>query len=374
MSYLTEGINNNIHIFFDDKLRSPFVQFTPILYFLSVWKKLGRVGTTWSEDGGVGTAPGAVLGGTGLGEAEIAETIGKPFRQILWQKSEPNDGGTIASGGTTPTATSNALDNSGSGESHWTHFFEPIVFNKHEVEGAKSDNSLMAIIERYSTPVFRRMVKRVNAAFWTGTLTAAQQNAFIWEDLLGLEHVLDATTYDTAYRVSRAGMAADLRPLRINAATGLDSTVITLDLARTINIEQGLFYKDPYGEGCKLFITTPTLWVELAKEADARGSVIYNDGIPDVPISGFKKKVICHDDAYFVADQNCPAGTMKCLNLNTMITEIEPGHNFAWSGLVDESKQVRGGNYVLWGNYDAKIRFTINEQYLNADIYNLTAA
>lgn len=356
MAYVREGINAHVREHIEKHIRSSFVSFNPLFYFLGMSKPdgmndLGRPKT------------GAVFGGKRMTGAQQKTTLGSPFHQIRFAKAEPNDGGTITFGGATPTAAAFAEDNFGTAETRWTHYREPYSMRKHTLEFAKGADAVANVVDDSIAPVWERFVKRINADFWAGTLTGAQQANNVWSSVLGLTHT--GTTNNTYGRVDRSVETA-LNPLVINAATQLPSTVVSLDINRKVNVGfvdalgatiQGLATKSSNGTGPTLFLTTPALWNELANQADGRFQIHLN-GIPEAGIGGFKFPIIQQDNVFYVWDPTCPAGTMVGLNLDEWCVEVQEGHNFINTPLVDKAETEQGGEYIMWGSFDAMLRLT----------------
>lgn len=372
MAFIREGLDAHVKDYIDQRIHSSFTQFNPLFYFLGLSKpdsrnNLGRPKT------------GAVFTGARMTTAQVEELNGSKEHQFRYVKAEPNDGAAVTFGGATPTATDFAEDNFGTAETRWTHIMEPAKLRKHSLEMARGDTAIRAITDDSLDPVWERFVKRINAGFWTGTRTSAQQDQRVWGDFLGLQHTL---TKDNVYgRVDRA-VETNLNPVVIDASSDLKTSVIDLTLSRKINSGfttegstdiAGLAGKDENGTGATCWITTSNLWQELANQADGRFQ-IFTNGIPDSGMGGFKRPVIAFDNVYYTWDPTCPSGEMYGLNLETWMIEIQRGHNFVWGGWQDKAKTEEGGAYYLWGHFDVMLRMTCRKPWLNCKITNLTAA
>lgn len=383
MAYVRDGINAHVKDFLLTKLNSSFIQRNPLLYFLSLRSAegLGKLGQPKAA---------TIFGGANLGQSKVMEMIGSTHVQHRYQKAEPNDGSGITDGGSTPTATSFADDNVGTTEVRWTHFMEPIKINKHSLEAAKSEHAVGSIVEDSASPVWNRMLQRVNTMLWYGGTAAngssvdmdstTEQDRVIWKEPLGLKYAI-GTQSNIYGRVDRATETI-LNPFLINSSTAFDTTIISLDLNRSVNngyvdatsstAVDGLANKNPNGIGCNLFITTSALYNELAAQAEARGIRQHIGGIPNHSITGFQNPIIEHDNVFYTWDKDCPSGTVYCIDLDTWLMEVAKGHNFEFLGFTDKSVTEEGGAYYEWGNYSAKIRPSCTMPWLNGTVTNLT--
>ncbi|MDP3936853.1 MAG: hypothetical protein Q8R92_01810, partial [Deltaproteobacteria bacterium] len=129
--------------------------------------------------------------------------------------------------------------------------------------------------------------------------------------------------------------------------------------------------KNPNGMGCNVFITTPQLFNELAAQADARGIMVHNGGLPNHSLTGIRFQLIEHDSVYYTWDAKCPSGTMYCLDLDTFLMEMAEGGNFEFSGFRDKELEEGGAKYEH-GSYNAMFRFSCRAPYLNGVVTGLT--
>jgi hypothetical protein len=363
MAYVREGLNAHVNEYIDKQIRSSFVTANPLFYFLGMGKP---------ESGGK-------LGRPKVGDAQKQETLGSTSHQIKFVKSEPNDGAAVSYGGATPTAAAFAEDNFGTAAIFWTHIMEPMKIRKHALEQAQGPTKVGSILDESMAPVWERFVKRINQGFWTGTRTQAQQNAEVWGDFLGLQHTLTNSNYYG--RVDRA-THTELNGNVLDADDDLTSTVADLSIIRKVNngftkkgggTFTGLAARTPDGTGARCWITTSTLWNELADQADGRYQIHVN-GIPDTGLGGFKNPIIHYDNSYITWDPYCPSGEMYGLYLEDWVVEVQKGHNFQWLGFTDKSKSEEGGGYYEWGNFSFQGRLTCRSPWLNVKIKDLTTA
>jgi hypothetical protein len=228
-------------------------------------------------------------------------------------------------------------------------------------------------------PVWERFVKRINQGFWTDTLTLAQQANTVWPGWMGIDHQL--TTNNVFGSVDRSVETA-LNPLLLNASTQLPTTVVDLDITRKVNVGftdelsadiTGLTGKSSNGEGATTWITTAALWQELASQAEGRYQ-IFEDGMPDAAVAGFKFPIIKKDNSLITYDPYCPSGTMFGLNLSTWMIEIQRGYNFVWNGFTRKDKSEEGGEFYEWGNFELIGRLTCTDPWLNCQVINLTTS
>ena len=373
MSYVRDGIDAHVNEYIEERLESPFTEFHPLFYFLGLTKpdqmnKLGRPNTAM------------LFGGARMGSAQIEELAGSKNHQFRFVKSAPNDGAAVSFGGATPTASAHAEDNFGTAETRWTHFQEPLKVRKHSLEMAKGSTAVGALLDEVMVPTWDAFRDRINTALWTGTRTQAQQNDEVWGTFLGLQHT--GTEGNYYGRVDRA-VETNLNPLYLDASTELTDTVIDLKIVRQINngftdagstVRQGLAGKSRNGVGAACWITTPTLWQELADQSDGRFQ-IYANGIPNTAIGGFNKPIIHFDNSYITYDDDCPSGELYGLNLDYWVFEIMSGHNFVWTGFTDKSRTEEGGEYIEWGDFDLIARLTCRAPWKGvARVANLTSS
>lgn len=377
MAFNLEGINAHVVKHINREIRNSFTSANFMFHWLGLTTPDGMGGLN-SGDPGSRPKAATVFGTGGMTKAQIETTRGRPFNNVRFVKAEPNDGAAVEYGGTTPVAAANATENFGTAEMLWTHIQEPFKINKHDLELARGEDAVGSIVDDAMLPVWERFVKRINQRFWTGTLTGAQQVAApMWTDFLGFQHTGTVNNYYG--KVNRA-VETSLNPKAFNAATQFASANINLEMTRKTNIgftdalgavHGGIVDKTKNGTGATLWVTTKTLWQELAAQIDGR-FVINSDGIPDKGIGGFRNKVIKFDDVLITWDQYCPSGEMHGFSLEYWMIEIQEGHNFTSSKLVDKAATEQGGEYILWGNFDAMLRLTCKAPDTHIRIYGLT--
>ena len=372
MAYRRDGLDAHVRDNIIKRVHSSFTLFNPIFYFLGLAtpdgrNNLGRPGTN------------AVFGGMLNTQAQMKTQLGSVSRHVRYVKAEPDDGSYMAFGGSTPTASGFAEDNFGTAEMRWTEIREPMKLRVHTLQMASGELAVQSVVDDSMNPIWERFVKRVNAGLWSGSLTQAQQNKTLWEDgFLGVTHQL--TTNNFLGRVDRSVETA-LNPLNIAAATQLPSTLIDLDIISKVHTGftdelsadiVGLTGKASNSVGPTCWITTPSLWQALRQQSEGDYQ-IYENGIPDSGLSGFKWPIIKRDNSYITYDPNCPSGEMYGLNLDTWVVEIQSGMNFTWSGFTRKDRTEEGGGAYEWGNFEVQMRLTCEEPWNNVRISGLTA-
>lgn len=365
MAYVREGLAAYCREYIDPKLRSPFIQFDPILYFLGLNKpdnrsKLGRPKT------------GLVMGGAlnRIGQGTVEELAHSDKHQFTYQKYEPDGATTVEAGGATATSADFAEDNAGTAETRWTFHNIGVKVRKDSLEAARSESQIMSIMDTAVQPKWERFYKSIHTSIWGGTLTSAQQDKAVWPDYIGLTQWLTAN--NTCARVDRS-VETTLNPVVLAAGTDFTGTVPTVNINRIVNMRNNLASKSPNGQGATLFVTTPSLWEVIADDADAKG-INSNKGVQEHSETGFKFPVVEHDNAFYVASPNCPSGEMYCLNPDTLLFEIYSGYNFQWTDFVDKSATEEGGERYEWARLELKSRLTMREPWLNCRITGLTTS
>lgn len=384
MAYSREGINAHVREYFDTRLNSTFVQRNPLLYMLGFRSAEGRTKLGQPK-------AGALFGGKNLGSAQVKEMAGSKEIYHTYVKEEPNDGGYVDFGGNAKTATAFAEDNAGQIRFRWTHQQEPLKIRQHSLFFAKGESGIGDIVERAADPVWTRFQKRINTLLWYGGTGAngsavnmnslSEQNREIWREPLGLKYAIG--TQSNIYGGTDRSSETLLNPFLINAATAFSTTIVDLDINRKVNngyinaatsaAVDGVANKDEAGVGCKLFITTPVLFNELAAQADARGINVRN-GLEGHSVTGFEYSVIEHDNVFYTWDKDCPSGTMYCLNLDTVLVEVASGMNFKWNGFRDKSMLEEGGAKYEYGEYETMLRLSVTKPWLSGSVVGLTAA
>lgn len=369
MPYKRDGLDAHIQDNISKMVHSSFVEMNPLFYFLGLMTPDGR-----NNLGRPNTS--AVFGGATKTKAQVQTTLGTNDRQIRYVKNEPNDGGNISFGGSTTSASDFAEDRFGTAQLRWTHIMEPMKIRKHSLDNAKGDTAVRSIADDSMNPIWERFVKRVNQGLWTDTLTATQQNQVIWQGFMSIQHQLTA---DNIFGTVDRSVETELNPTAINATTQFPSRAIELDMIRKINVGfndelgadiKGLVTRSANATGANCWITTPALWYPLSTEAEGRYQVFEN-GLPDKGLAGFKYPIIKMDNSYVTFDNYCPAGEMYGLNLSTWMIEIQAGHNFNWSGFTPKWRTEEGGGYYEWGNFEVILRVGCDQPWNNVRVSNL---
>lgn len=354
-----------------DELQSSFITSNPMLYFLA-----GQGAEGMGKFGSPNTS--LILGNGGLGRASREELSGSKEHQFRFQASEPNDGTTVTYGGATPTASGFAEDRVKTAGCRWTHYMEPLKIREHSFGFTQNSKvKIGSLLEEAVGMTLNAMLKRINTGLRSGTLNASAQEAEVWSQFLGTRHVLTAN--NTAYRVDRS-VETVLNPKVYTAeqVLGTGNTAIDLKISRVLRVGNGtvtgMSSTSKNGKGPTLFITTPALWQDLADQAE--GTVqIYQNGIPNWGLSGFKKPIIQHDEAYYIADDDVASGEMECYNLETWLFEVYSGKNFtvpSFSEWTQKWKSQEGGEYYRFTNMELMARLTCRRPWDNAIITGLT--
>lgn len=383
MGYSREGINAHVREYFTKRLNSSFVQRNPLLYMLGMRSAEGKTKLGQPK-------AGAIFGGADLGESQVREMSHSKEIYHTYVKEESNDGGYVDYGGATRTASGFAEDNAGQIAFRWTDHQEPLKIRTHSLFFARGESAIGDIVERASAPVWTRFQKRINTLLWYGGTgsngssvnmnSALEQGREVWREPLGLVYAIG--TQNNMYGRADRSQITMLNPFHINAATAFPTTIVDLDVNRAVNngyvdntssaVVDGIANKNENGVGCNLFITTPLLFNCLAAQADARG-INVRRGVEGHSVTGFENSVIEHDNVYYTWDKDCPAGTMYCMDLDTILMEIASGKNFTFSGFTDKSQTEEGGEKYEWGNYETMFRLSVTKPWLNGVITNLTA-
>ncbi|MEM1098846.1 MAG: hypothetical protein AAGH92_08650, partial [Planctomycetota bacterium] len=255
----------------------------------------------------------------------------------------------------------------------------------HSLDAAKGESAIGSILDNSSGQVWNRFLKRVNNLLWNGGTNlngsandmnaALKQNAKLWSEPLGLRYAV-GTQNNLLGRVDRS-VETQLNPFVLTGGANGVPSIVDLDIIRIVNNggtnHVGRLNMNPNGIGCQLFIVDPLLFNELKAQAEARGINIYPDGVPGHPMTGFRNQVIDHDGVYITLDKDCPAGTMYCLDLDSILMEVMPGYNFKWSGFTKKSETEEGGEDYEWGKYCVKFRMGWRCPWLSGVVTGLSA-
>ena len=368
MAYKREGLAAYAQEFFMRKLHNPFAKFRIFLYFMGLnsvesMTKLGRPRTP------------AVFGDVSrLGRGERKQLAHSDEIYFAYQKSEPTDGSRVAYRGSTPTAGSFSEDNAGQLAMRWTHFMQPIKVGKHSLDAASSGSQIMSIMDNASAIAWEAILKSVNSRMLSGTRTQAQQADKIWEDLLGLDHVVTANNY---YGQVDRSTETDLNPLVITAGTDTDGTVAELGVCDVINdgnsTVTGRAGKSPDGSGCNLHIVNPRELATLRQEAQGTYQIHY-DGIPGHAAIGHRKPVIEYGTNWITYDDDVTAGTWYGVRLESWLLEVDSRYNFRVQPFVLKSAVEEGGEHYEWSLVHAKLRLTCREPWLQCKGTGFTAS
>jgi len=366
MAYVRSGLTAYTRENFTRRLMNPFARFHPMLTFMGLVsvERLTRLGRPRTA---------AVFGDLAqLGRGELRR-LGHS-NAIFWnfQLYEPNDGTSVKHRDVTPTASSFGEDNAGMIEVRWCHYMEPLKVGKSSLDDATGPSAIMSIMDNSTAITFERMLKRVNADLFTGSLTAAQQNLVRWESVLGLDHVCSPN--NTYGRVNRT-THTDLNPVAITAGTDTDTTAISLDLIDIINHGNanvtGRSQKSPDGQGCNLHIVHPRLWQSLKEEAAGLYSIV----VPSMPTNaaiGSKRPAIRYGDNWITYDDTMNSSIMQSTRIESWVLEVDPRYNFVPQPFVAKSEVEEGGEFIEWSQLHAKLRVSNREPYLNVETTALT--
>lgn len=379
MAYNRTAIDAYVREYIDTELHSSFIQRTPLLYFLSLNGKGAKA--PLGQPGG-----SAMFGGVGIGKARAKEMNHSKEIHLRYETGELGDEAGVTYGGATPTASEFAEDEVGTIAFRWSHHMAPLKFRKHTLEMARGESEIASVIEEGTQRRISKFQRYINGLLWDGGMgsgystvdmnDATEQGYEIWKEPLGLKYTV-GTVNNLYGRVDRS-TETELNPFALTAGVGAlaSGTAADLDWNRVVNNGgtgfEGRANMNPNSTGCSLFITTSAIFNELAAQADARGIRTIQGGVPHHSLSGFKFPVIEHDNVYYTWDQDCPAGTMYCLDLDCWTMETRKGHNFQWTGLVDKSKTEEGGGYYEWGNYDVMPRLSCSKPWLQGTISGIT--
>ena len=369
MAYKREGLPAYVKEYFFKKLYNPFANFRPFLYMLGLMSvermtKLGRPNTT------------AVFGDlAGMDKAERRNLGHSTEHYFSYQKWEPDDGGTVAHRGATPTATTFAEDNMGQAATKWTHFAEPNKMGVSSLDDATGPSQVMSIASNASKITWEALLKRINNSLINGTLTQAQQQDDVrWDDLIGISHVL--TTNNFYGQVDRS-VETDMNPLNIAAGTDLDSTAVSLDIIDIVNdgnnTIEGRASKSPDGSGCNLHMVHPNLFAALKQEAQGVYQ-IHQGGIPNHPIGGAKFPCIEYGGNWICYDRGIPTDEMWSLRLASWYLEVDGRYNFQPQPFKKKHENEEGGEMIEWSLVHAKMRLTCREPWLQTKTTGLTAS
>lgn len=382
MAYAREGLATYCQDNLQKTLHDANVRLEPILYVFGINKEnMAKLGTPTG---------GAVFGGAKkmFGSAKMQQISGSKDIQHRYLTSRRDDGG-MESDPTESTKTASTFDarNTGTTEFRWSVMSEPAKVEKHALDCAKGKWEVASVMEEATQITNSTAISRFASYLWNGTLTAGQQNGDAnkpWPNVLGIKHVMDATTYTTYGRVTRAGVAA-LTPLSIDSTTALASTDVSLDLGNKINVGftgqdstefVGLYNKgdDMVSQpGVNVCVTTPTLWNDLKSQAEDKGQIVRN-GAVDYFESGANFPFFSHDGIVYLFDRRCPSGEAYFFNLDTWLLEIREGGNFQWQDWTAKDQTEEGGGEYLWSRLRVVPRLSCVRPDLNARVTGLTAA
>lgn len=389
--YIRSALDAYVVEYFEDEIQSSFVQRNPLLYLMSMMSGESLAGKLGNPKATV------VWGGASIPRADLEMGVKSFERQLFFEKNEPDDGTSVEYGGVTPVPSGYAEDNKGSIGFRYCHFIEPLQIRKHAITfagRAKGEQGIGHLMSQSTSPVLRRLVKRINQMLWHGGTGAngsqvnmnstAQQDAEVWREPLGL--VYSIGTQNNLYgRVDRS-QVTQLNPFLVNAATDFTSTVADLDMIQQINNGfrratagtdfDGIVNRAENGIGVNCVIVPSYIFNTLRGQAQAMNlRIISGDTEHSHPYGGFTGQIIDYNGVYIISDPNCPAGTAYCLTLDEALMEIDPDANFTWSGFTDESRTVQGGRLHEWGDYGTMFRFVPSRKpWLNGTVTNLTAA
>ena len=217
-------------------------------------------------------------------------------------------------------------------------------------------------------------MKKVNTSLFSGTLTEAQQNATRWDDLLGIEHVMDNSTNPFYGRVSRT-IETNLKSTPIVAGTDTDTTAIELGLIDVVNDGNanisGRASRSEDGKGCNLHLVHPKLFQPLREEAAG----LHQIQVPSIPgnnMGGARKPAIHYGDNWITYDEDVTNTEMHSLRLEDWILEIDPRYNFQPQGFKLKSENEEGGEFYEWSLIHAKLRLSCRRPWLQVKTTALT--
>lgn len=371
VDYINAYVRQNI----EEKINSSFIQLNGLLYFLA--------GQSLETKGAFGQPNFSQVYGTGgMGQAERRTAMGDIDHLFRYQKAQIIDGSTVQYGGATPVASAYSEDNVETAGTRWTMNKEPFKIRRASLDATKGSRLAIGnLIDESVMMKTNSLLVTLNQQFWSGTLTATQQEQILWSNYLGLTHTLTA---NNTYARKDRSVTTYLNPLSINASTQLASTTVDLNIDRFVNVGgtfvagqpiRGLTRRSVGGKGASLFITTPELWQSLALQADGVAQ-IFTNGIPEHAISGFKMPVIQRGSVYYISDEFCPAGEMYGLNLDTWMYEVHAKYNFKVPSADEwtlESKVVQGGADIFFASIEHQARLTCRQPWSNCRIYGLVA-
>ena len=368
MAWKREGLEGYVREHWFRKLYNPYARFRPFLYFLGLESverltKLGRPNTP------------AVFGDVSkMGKGEMRKLGRSTEIYLAYQKSEPNDGGTVAYRGATPTASQFSEDNMGQAAYRWTHFSEPEKVGSDSLDDATGASAIFSIMDNANNIASEALIKRVNTALMTGTMTQSQQADRRWNTTLGVQHILTQNNY--IGQVDRS-VETSLNPLNIDATSELDTTAVELAVVDVVNDGNanvtGRAAISPDGTGCNVHFVHPALFAPLREEAQGIYQ-IHTNGIPGHAIAGHKRPIIEYGNNWIAYDDLVPSTEMWSLRLGSWLMEVDPRYNFQPQSFKDKSKNEEGGERYIWSLINAKIRLSCREPWLQAKTTGLTAS
>ena len=368
MPYLRPGLQASVLEYFSTQLLNPFAKFRTFVYYLGSQNqerktRLGRPNTT---------AVFGDLSGMGRGErAKLARSTEHHFRYRKAEASAPAVPG-VAYRGAMPQASAFAEDNRGTAATRWTHFAEPVKIGKHSLDHASGASEVRSITEEAAQETMEDLLKRINDRLINGTRTQAEQNATVWQDLLGVAHVLTQNNYYG--RVDRSDITT-MNPINITAGTDISSTIIELSNIDVVNDGnaniQGRAQRSGDGKGCDLHIVRPNLFAALKEEASGTYDIAYN-GIPGHAGVGADMPAIKYGRNWVVYDEDVPSGEMWSLRLKDWLLEVDPRYNFVPQPFKLKSAQEEGGEHYEWSLVHAVMRLTCRRPWLQAKTTGLT--
>lgn len=376
-SYSRENINALVNDRIEKRIGSSSVRLHPLFNLLAAQDPSTSPYAILGQPGMRG-----VFGSMNMDPIERENGIGSFNRHFRITKFESEAASGVSHGGATPVATTRADENIGTFETRYTHVMKPVEMNKHTLERMADAGNAVGManyVVSLTAEPHERFVKSIHQRWWTDSPTESEQNAKTWTKFLGLQHTL---TEDNVYgRVDRT-VATGLDPNVLDASADFNSPSIALEMIRKINSGftrvtaqttfDGLKHRSGDGSGATCWITTPTLWQELADQIESR-YVIQQSDMPKHGLGGFKYDTIYYNNTYIISDYLCPAGEMYGINPNTWLLETDSRHNMRFMGPYSEAETVRGGDYIEWGQFTFQGRLTCREAFCNARVTNLTA-
>lgn len=373
MAWLDESIvNTYVRELISSKLHDSFVAAKPLLSWLAgeSTAKLDKLGDPQAS---------MFFGGRNLGMGQKATISGSTIHKFRYKSAQTDGATTVEAGASTPTASGFAEDNRGTAGVVWHRYMVPIKVREDSIENVQNGGfgdamrniKIADVLEEAVNDQVQMGLEALQSRFWTGTLTAAQQDQTLqtWPGIIGVQHWCSdgSSTGETAFTDVGGVDRTVETPLKSNIvdADDLASSVPTLRLLRQIRLlsTYGNVRKKRADAG-RLIVTTPDLWDVLANEADGKNQINSND-IPQFARAGHANPAIRLDDAFIVWDHDCPSGEIYFFTPESWVFEVQRGSNFQPMDMWTRKWATEeGGGYYRWNNLKVKCRLTCREPWL----------